>query len=72
MEKKHILIAVIGLLLLIGGIISAYAIRIRNSDPLFEMMLEALIENENPSGGVCFNDIVETDDLSLYLEVLSC
>ena len=56
MEKKHILIALAAIMLVVGSIFTVRAVRERHSDVFFETMLEALVSSEF-AGEPCYKAV---------------
>ncbi|MBO4917827.1 MAG: hypothetical protein J5374_08105 [Bacteroidales bacterium] len=57
MEKKHILIALAAIMLVVGSVLTVRAVRERNQSPLFKANLEAILGPEflQPGTGDCFD-----------------
>ena len=66
MEKKHILIALAAIMLVVGSVLTVRAVEERNADPGFKANLEALIGGEigTAGTGLCYKAIMTAPSAS--------
>ncbi len=69
MEKKHILIALAAIMLVVGSVLTVRAIRkVNTTSIIFEKNLNALVDDEGSSFSFCYNEY----DFSLIHRIMRC